>query len=663
MTSQNAPHPVIDYKAIFEAAPGLYLILLPDSKFTIAAVSDSYAAATMTKRDEIIGRGLFEVFPDNPDDKFADGENNLRASLNHVLKNKTAHTMAVQKYDIRRPDGTFEVRWWSPVNKPVLDQTEAIKYIIHRVEDVTDYIQASESWLKKDKHIEGLERRVGEMEMEIYARAQKIQRMNSDLENIIQLLKESKDKYHTLFNSIDQGYCIIEMIFDERNKPVDYRFLEINAAFEKQTGMNNAVGKRMREFAPDHEEHWFETYGKIALTGEAIRFVNRAEQLGRWYDVYAFRFGEPENKQVAILFNDISARKNTEEQLKEFQHFFNNSNDLCGIANTNGFFETINNKFEKILGYSEKEFLEHPFFHFIHPDDIPATEHEVEKLKQGVTTINFTNRYRKNDGSYVWLEWHSTPDTATGKLYAIARDITQRKNAEEQLQAVNKELEAFSYSVSHDLRAPLRAVNGFSDMLLQQYNASLDDNAKRLLRIIKTNAISMGQLIDDLLQFSRIGRKEVTPSQTNMQSLVQSVISELTQNEPEKAACITTHKLPNVFCDSQLMKQVWLNLISNALKYSSKKENPQIEIGAEIKNDKIIFHVKDNGAGFDMQYAGKLFGVFQRLHSQKEFEGNGVGLALVQRIITKHGGNVWAQAEIDKGATFFFSLKAREDRE
>lgn len=536
MEKQNDALSQPDYKVLFENVPGLYLILLPD--FTITAVSNSYAAATMTVREHIIGKKLFEVFPDNPDDKFADGESNLRYSLNTVLKSKQTHTMAVQKYDIRNADGQFEVRWWSPVNKPILDQNGAVQYIIHRVEDVTEYVRNQESWVKKDIKIEGLERKVSDMEMEIYARAQKIQQMNADLEQSLELIKESKEKYQSLFDSIDQGYCIIEMIFNELQIPVDYRFLEINASFEKQTGLSNAVGKRMREFAPNHEEYWFKTYGEIALTGQSMRFENRAEQLNRWYEVYAYRFGKPEQLQVAILFNDITARK----------------------------------------------------------------------------------------------------------------------KAEEQLAAANKELEAFSYSVSHDLRAPLRAINGFSDMLVQKYGETLDSDAKRLLSVIKTNALSMGNLIDDLLAFSRTGRKEISLSLTDMQSLVYSAINELCQSEYEKMKIFNLKKLPPAQCDMQLMRQVWLNLISNAIKYSSKKQKPEIEIGATEKNGEIIYYVKDNGAGFDMQYADKLFGVFQRLHSQKEFEGNGVGLALVQRIITKHGGRVWAEAELEKGACFYFTL-------
>ncbi|MCG3167840.1 MAG: Adaptive-response sensory-kinase SasA [Bacteroidia bacterium] len=283
------------------------------------------------------------------------------------------------------------------------------------------------------------------------------------------------------------------------------------------------------------------------------------------------------------------------------------------------------------------------------------------------------NHFTFPDGSSGWFELSFQP--IPDGIFILSIDITERKNIEEQLRqlnleledkveqrtaqlaAVNKELEAFSYSVSHDLRAPLRAINGFSDMLINRYQQTLDTEAKRLLGVIKTNALNMGQLIDDLLSFSRTGRKEVQPTLADMQSLIQSVIRELTQNEPYKAAYITIHTLPKALCDMQLMRQVWLNLISNALKYTSKKEKPEIEISAIQNENETTYCIKDNGAGFDMLYADKLFGVFQRLHSPKEFEGNGVGLALVHRIISKHEGKVWAESEPDKGAAFYFTLK------
>jgi PAS domain S-box-containing protein len=224
----------------------------------------------------------------------------------------------------------------------------------------------------------------------------------------------------------------------------------------------------------------------------------------------------------------------------------------------------------------------------------------------------------------------------------------------DQLAAVNKELESFSYSVSHDLRAPLRAVSGYAKMLEEDYHNVFNEDGRRLLRIVQENARRMGQLIDDLLAFSRLGRKEIQKSEVNMMSLTQSVVEEVTAIYSN--ANIKIESLHTAWGDSALLRQVLFNYVSNAVKYSSKSENPVVRITSEIVNESTVYSVSDNGAGFDMNYAHKLFQVFQRLHGQKEFEGTGVGLAIVARIIGKHGGKVWAQGEIGRGATFFFSL-------
>ncbi|MEI9955472.1 MAG: ATP-binding protein [Ferruginibacter sp.] len=224
-----------------------------------------------------------------------------------------------------------------------------------------------------------------------------------------------------------------------------------------------------------------------------------------------------------------------------------------------------------------------------------------------------------------------------------------------QLELSNKELESFSYSVSHDLRAPLRALSAFSNILERDYILKLDDEAKRMIGNIKASALKMGVLIDDLLEFSRLGRKEVQKSLTDMQLLVENVLLEV-GNSTKHIANIKVNPLPSADVDPGLLTQVWINLISNAIKYSGKKENPEIEVGSMPSEAGTIFYVKDNGTGFDMKYAGKLFNVFQRLHSTEQFEGTGVGLAIVYRIITKHGGRIWADAKLNEGATFYFTI-------
>jgi two-component system, sensor histidine kinase and response regulator len=238
------------------------------------------------------------------------------------------------------------------------------------------------------------------------------------------------------------------------------------------------------------------------------------------------------------------------------------------------------------------------------------------------------------------------------ELYNLNIDLI---NTNSELQAINDELESFSYSISHDLRAPLRAINGYSQMLEEDFMAVLNEEGKRLLGNIQANAKKMGILIDELLAFSKLGRKELRKTEVDMLEVVRQVLKDIQHTSSNEAEISMGPILP-AYADRTLIYQVWYNLISNAIKYSSKKDNPQIEIGCTDIDGKIIYYVKDNGAGFDMKYANKLFGVFQRLHNAEDFEGTGIGLAIVQRMINKHGGKIWCEAEIDKGATFYFSL-------
>jgi signal transduction histidine kinase len=233
--------------------------------------------------------------------------------------------------------------------------------------------------------------------------------------------------------------------------------------------------------------------------------------------------------------------------------------------------------------------------------------------------------------------------------------IEKEKNAAELLLA-NSELESFSYSVSHDLRAPIRAISAYAKIVSEDYAGKFDEDATQMLNSIVRNSKKMGELIDDLLAFSRLGRKEVTFSQINMERLVNMVVEELTR---AKSATINfkVDKLPPAKGDHALIKQVWLNLVSNAIKYSKQRSEINIEIGGYEKDGSVIYYIDDNGAGFDMRYYDKLFGVFQRLHSQSQFEGTGIGLAIVQKIVHRHNGSVWAQSKLDEGSCFYFSLQ------
>lgn len=242
-------------------------------------------------------------------------------------------------------------------------------------------------------------------------------------------------------------------------------------------------------------------------------------------------------------------------------------------------------------------------------------------------------------------------------FFMINRSFKARLIAEMKTKQINEELESFTYSVSHDLRAPLRSIRGFTEVLKDEYSAKLDEEGNRLLRIVMNNATRMGQLIDDLLDFSRMGRRELSYSDINVRQLVTEVIQELTAHD-NRAVQWDVHPLPNARGDLRMLKQVWVNLISNAIKYSRKEGEPKVEIGSEQVKGNLVYYVKDNGVGFDMKYSDKLFKVFQRLHNHQEFEGTGVGLALIHRIITKHRGKIWAESKVNEGTTFYFYTKS-----
>lgn len=257
-----------------------------------------------------------------------------------------------------------------------------------------------------------------------------------------------------------------------------------------------------------------------------------------------------------------------------------------------------------------------------------------------------------------------------GAFWMLAREVWQRKRADTalleannalsrragQLEQAYKELESFSYSISHDLRIPLRAVAGFASMLAEDYEEKLDSEGQRLLNVIRENSKRMGVLIDDLLAFSKSGRQALSFTDIDMRALVENVLTEMQHRDRSRDTSVILEALPRAWGDRALLQQVWINLVSNAQKYSSKKEVAEIRISGARNGTETVYAIRDNGVGFDMQYYNKLFGVFQRLHSIDEFPGTGVGLAIVQRIVMRHGGRVWAEGAINQGATFFFAL-------
>jgi signal transduction histidine kinase len=244
-----------------------------------------------------------------------------------------------------------------------------------------------------------------------------------------------------------------------------------------------------------------------------------------------------------------------------------------------------------------------------------------------------------------------------GTLFILLnRKISQHVKAEERVNGLNKELEAFSYSVSHDLRSPLRIIDGYAMILKEDYFDRFEEEGKNAINVIIGNVRRMGQLIDDLLDFSHMSRKQLTPSYVDFSGMIERIFNEQRERYATGKIDFMVHNMNPVFADMKMMEQVWVNLISNAIKYSSKRELAKIEVGYQSNNGESWYYVRDNGVGFSMEYKEKLFGVFQRLHRMEDFPGTGVGLAIVKRIVMRHGGKVWAESSVNEGATFYFSL-------
>ncbi len=378
------------------------------------------------------------------------------------------------------------------------------------------------------------------------------------------------------------------------------------------------------------------------------------------------------DEDIRISFLNISERKRIERELDQF---FSTSLDLLGMADLKqGHFTRVNPGWQNLLGWTAEEICSKPWLDFVHPDDVASTIQAAGLLSKGEAVAAFSNRYRCKDGMYRWLDWRvPAPLPGSQVAFCLARDITEDRRKGEVIVrlnqdlakriddalASNRELEAFSYSVSHDLRAPLRAIDGFSRILVEDFASVLGGEGQRLLNMVCSSSRQMGQLIDDLLQYSRLGRKDLETSAVDMASLARDAVEESRKAQQGRRPEVGIGALPGIHGDRVLLRQVWINLVSNAFKYSRTQQAAKVEIAGERRNGEAVFSVRDNGVGFDMQYADKLFGVFQRLHSVREFEGTGVGLAIVHRIVQRHGGRVWAEGKPGAGAVFHFSIPIR----
>jgi PAS domain S-box-containing protein len=418
------------------------------------------------------------------------------------------------------------------------------------------------------------------------------------------------------------------------------------------------------------------------------RRVTRPDGEHRWIQVDTVPVLNPEGEPVQVVssFIDITERKQAEEARARLAAILEATPDYVSILDAEGRRIYVNRAGRAMLGRGDDD--DNDISDLTIYDNRPEWARAVIRdeaipiaVRDGVwagETALLDSDGREIPISAVLLAQRG-PDGEVEYFSIIGRDITELKRAEHeiqqlnavleqrvvertaQLEAANRELEAFSYSVAHDLRAPLRAMDGFSRILLEEYAADLAADVQRYLRLVRENAQQMGHLVDDLLSFSRLSRQPLTKERVAPDDLVRQILADLRHEQEGRRVEITIDQLPPCLADPGLLREVWVNFLVNALKFTRSRELATIHVGARQEDGECVYFVKDNGVGFDSRYADKLFGVFQRLHRAEDYEGTGVGLAIVQRIVHRHGGRVWAESELNHGTTFYFMLGGSPD--
>jgi PAS domain S-box-containing protein len=489
-------------------------------------------------------------------------------------------------------------------------------------------------------------------------------------------------KYHLLFEHSMDGLLIA--------RP-DGSFLEANNALCRMLGYtHDEFMKLSREDVTVADDPYLQEGLRIrAETGHYKGRMKFKCKDGSALDAeISTSLYKDENGEVRsyVCARDITAKLKAEEALRHseqrFRALIENSKDGIAITDSEWKLIYLSPAIYDILGYTSEELTASLAFELLHPDDMTANADLLMSIASGETLYaSRLLRVRHKNDSWRWIEATASNQLADPAVNAVVtnfRDVTERKKAEEaleqlneslekkieertvQLQESNKALESFSYIAAHDLQAPLRVLSGYAGILKKEHDAHLTPDAHALLDTILDKSKQMSQLVTDLLTFSRASHVAMVKLETDVDIMVRDLTDQLMLSAmgPTVSAVVEISELGHISCDAVLMRQVWSNLIANALKYSSKKEKPVIEIGRKDGDGETIFYIRDNGAGFDMKHAARLFEVFNRLHTAADFDGSGIGLALVRNILVRHDGRIWAEAAPEEGATFYFALPA-----
>ncbi len=364
----------------------------------------------------------------------------------------------------------------------------------------------------------------------------------------------------------------------------------------------------------------------------------------------------------AQLIEAQHARNYAAQMERERDRFFELSQDILCLVGFDGYFKRVNRAFPRLLGHSAEKLLSRPFIDFVHPEDRVASLAEAARITEGVATVYFENRYICADGSYKWLAWSATPFLPEKIMYCVARDITERKGVEENLRRSNRELEQMAYVASHDLQEPLRMVASYVQLLAKRYKGKLDADADEFIGFAVEGAQRMQALIHDMLEYSRVTTRGKDLAPVAARDAAEAAIGNLAVAVEESGARISVGELPVVMADPLQLTQVFQNLIGNAIKFRGAAP-PVIDVSAACTGAVCTVTVRDNGIGIDPRHFDRIFTMFQRLHSRREYAGTGIGLTICKRIVERHGGRIWVESEQGKGSAFHFTLRCERTAE
>lgn len=666
MTYSIMGNPGPDFRALFEAAPGLCLVLRADAPtFTIVAVSDAYLRATMTERSSILGRGLFDVFPDNPDDPAADGVTNLLASLTCVLERGAAHTMAVQKYDIRRPESAgdgFEERYWSPVNTPVFSAAGEVAFIIHQVEDVTARIRLEQQ--SRDERT--------------LTQAFRAQAERSAKE--ADALRESEILYRTLGEAVPDFIWACKA--DGAPSYVNQRWIEYTGlTLDHVDDMAPNVLHHPDDF-PALQAIWTHA-AEIGEAYEAEFRYRRRDGVYRWFMARAVPVKDEQGRVVQWIGTntDIHERKTAEQALRESEDQFRATFEQAavGIAHVglDGRWLRVNQKLCDIVGYTREELLERTFQAITHPDDLDADLAILRRMPAGeMATFSTEKRYFRKNGAIVWV--NLTVSLANGPagepkyFISVIEDITERKRLEEQLLQAQK-LESvgrLAGGVAHDFNNLLTAILGYGELLEEEY--ALEAPAQAYLQNIVQAADRAAQLTKQLLAFAR--KQFIEPKVVSLNDLVLKLDTLLRRliGEDVELVLLPRVGLHSTKVDPGQFEQIVVNLVVNARDAMPDGGKITIETGnatldeeyasrheGVTPGDYVMLAVSDTGSGMDDAVRLHIFEPF--FTTKEKGRGTGLGLATVYGIVRQAGGHIWLYSEPGQGATFKIYLPRTSD--